>query len=367
MPNITKNIEKSTIVGCFLGHNVYFCALKRRKYLSIMINRELIRLKVVQLSYAYYQNGNHKLDAAENDLFTSLSKAYDLYLYMLSLMVEVTRIAERAYLTAVQRAERLGEEKQPNPRFVNNQFIAQLRVNRQLEDFTENQKKTWANDEDFVRRTYKRITESDEYNEWMSRTDTPSYEEDRDFWRRLYKSVLVDDDDLDQTLEEKSIFWNDDRFIVDTFVMKTIKQFEKKNGANQELLPEFRDDEDKEFARRLFRASMLGADSYRMLIQQSLHNWDLERVALMDLIVMQTALAEMMTFPNIPLMVTINEYVDISKFYSTPRSGGYINGILDALARRLIAEGKLKKELPTVHRGGQEPVADNTTEQTPEK
>lgn len=311
-----------------------------------MINRELIRLKVVQLSYAYYQNGSHQLATAENDLFTSLSKAYDLYLYMLELMVEITRIAERAYLTAIQRAERLGETQRPNPRFVNNQFVAQLRVNHQLQDFRENQKKTWANDEDFVRRLYKCVTESQEYQEWMAKTDSPSYAEDRDFWRRLYKAVIVDNEDLDQLLEEKSIFWNDDRFIVDTFVLKTIKHFEKKNGANQELLPEYRDEEDREFARRLFRASMLGADNYRMIISQSLRNWDLERLALMDLIVMQTAIAEMLTFPNIPLTVTINEYVDISKFYSTPRSGGYINGMLDAIARRLIEEGKLKKDLP---------------------
>lgn len=311
-----------------------------------MINRELIRLKVVQLSYAYYQNGSHQLATAENDLFTSLSKAYDLYLYMLELMVEITRIAERAYLTAIQRAERLGETQRPNPRFVNNQFVAQLRVNHQLQDFRENQKKTWANDEDFVRRLYKCVTESQEYQEWMAQTDSPSYAEDRDFWRRLYKAVIVDNEDLDQLLEEKSIFWNDDRFIVDTFVLKTIKHFEKKNGANQELLPEYRDEEDREFARRLFRASMLGADNYRMIISQSLRNWDLERLALMDLIVMQTAIAEMLTFPNIPLTVTINEYVDISKFYSTPRSGGYINGMLDAIARRLIEEGKLKKDLP---------------------
>ena len=311
-----------------------------------MINRELIRLKVVQLSYAYYQNGCHQLPTAENDLFTSLSKAYDLYLYMLELMVEITRIAERAYLTAIQRAERLGEAQRPNPRFVNNQFVAQLRVNHQLQDFRENQKKTWANDEDFVRRLYKSVTESQEYQEWMAKTDSPTYAEDRDFWRRLYKAVIVDNEDLDQLLEEKSIFWNDDRFIVDTFVLKTIKHFEKKNGANQELLPEYRDEEDREFARRLFRASMLGADNYRMIISQSLRNWDLERLALMDLIVMQTAIAEMLTFPNIPLTVTINEYVDISKFYSTPRSGGYINGMLDAIARRLIEEGKLKKDLP---------------------
>ncbi len=310
-----------------------------------MINRELIRLKVVQMTYAYYQNGNNKLDAAEKELFFSLSKAYDLYLYMLELMVEITRMAERALITATQRAQRLGESEMPDARFVNNQFIAQLRVNHQLTDFIESQKKTWADEEDFVRRMYKLVIESDIYKEWMQKTTPPTYDEDRELWRKLYKELLVDNDDLDQLLEEKSVYWNDDRFIVDTFVLKSIKRFEKKNGANQQLLPEYRDEDDKEFARRLFRASLLGADNYRMMITQSLHNWELERVALMDLVILQTALAEMMTFPQIPLVVTINEYVDIAKFYSTPRSGGYINGTLDTIARRLIEEGKLKKTL----------------------
>lgn len=310
-----------------------------------MINRELIRLKVVQMTYAYYQNGNNKLDAAEKELFFSLSKAYDLYLYMLELMVEITRMAERALITATQRAQRLGESEMPDARFVNNQFIAQLRVNHQLTDFIESQKKTWADEEDFVRRMYKLVIESDIYKEWMQKTTPPTYDEDRELWRKLYKELLVDNDDLDQLLEEKSVYWNDDRFIVDTFVLKSIKRFEKKNGANQQLLPEYRDEDDKEFARRLFRASLLGADNYRMMITQSLHNWELERVALMDLVILQTALAEMMTFPQIPLVVTINEYVDIAKFYSTPCSGGYINGTLDTIARRLIEEGKLKKTL----------------------
>lgn len=313
-----------------------------------MINRELIRLKVVQLSYAYYQNGSNKLDSAEKELFFSMSKAYDLYLYMLELMVDITSMAERAYMTATQRAARLGETETPSARFVNNQFIAQLRVNHQLKDFVENQKKTWADDEEFVRRLFKRITESDIYQEWMQETKAPTYDEDRELWRRIYKNIIVEDEELDQLLEEKSLYWNDDRFIVDTFVLKSIKRFEKKNGANQELLPEYRDEEDKEFARRLFRASLLGTDHYRMLISQFLHNWELERVAFMDLIILQTALAEMLTFPQIPLTVTINEYVDIAKYYSTPRSGSYINGMLDAIARRLIEEGKLKKTLPQV-------------------
>lgn len=310
-----------------------------------MINRELIRLKVLQQTYAFYQNGNNKLDAAEKELFFSLSKAYDLYLYMLELMVEVNRIAEQTLVTATNRYNRVHEGEPPSARFVNNQFIAQLAKNQQLKDFVENQKKTWADDEDFVRRLYSHITQSEIYQEWMQRSDNPTYEEDKELWRQIYRKIIVEYEDLDQLLEDKSLFWNDDRFIVDTFVLKTIRRFEKKNGANQELLPEYRDDEDREFARRLFRASILGAENYRMLISQSLHNWDLERVAFMDMLILQTALAEMFTFPQIPITVTINEYVDLAKYYSTPRSGGYVNGMLDAIARRLIAEGKLRKEM----------------------
>ena len=310
-----------------------------------MINRELIRIKVVQQTYAYYQNGSHKLDTAEKDLFFSLSKSYDLYLYMLELLVELNRMAERAFITATNRYNRLHEGAAPSPRFVNNQFIAQLEKNRQLRDFVENQKKSWADDEEFVRRLYNRIVESETYQEWMARTDEPTYEDDKMLWRHIYRRVIMEDEEMDHFLEEKSLFWNGDRFIVDSFVLKTMKLFNKKTGPDQPLLPEYNDEDDPEFARRLLRASLLGADHYRALIAQSLHNWEIERVALMDLIVMQTALAEMLTFPQIPISVTINEYVDIAKYYSTPRSGSYINGLLDAIARRLIAEGKLKKTI----------------------
>ncbi|MCR4994270.1 MAG: transcription antitermination factor NusB [Bacteroidales bacterium] len=310
-----------------------------------MINRTLIRQKVVQQTYAFYQNGTHKLDLVEKDLFYSLSKSYDLYLYMLELMVELNHIAERTFITATNRYNRLHDGTAPSPRFINNQFIAQLEKNRQLRDFAENQKKTWANEEDYVRRLYKRLTESEVYKEWMDCTDESDYEEDKRLWRRIYMKVIVADEELDHLLEEKSLFWNDDRFIVDSFVIKTIKSFEKKHGAEQPLLPEYSDDDGAEFARRLLRSSLLSADTYRAMISKSLRNWDIDRLALMDLYIMQTALAEMLSFSQIPISVTINEYVDIAKYYSTPQSASYINGMLDAIARRLIDEGKLKKEM----------------------
>ncbi len=312
-----------------------------------MINRELIRLKVVQLTYAHYQNGDRMVDTAEKELFKSLAKAYDLYLLMLQLVVELGRMAERTYETAVSRANRLGLSEMPSSRFVDNRFITLLSNSEELQDAASAQKLSWTDDVDFVRRLYKRIQASDIYAKWMASADTPTFEAERDLWRRIYKNIIIADEELEQVLEDKSIYWNDDRFIIDTFVLKTINHIEPTMGRHQELLPEYRDEDDREFARRLFRASLLSADSYRNIIAQFLRGWDLSRVALMDLIVMQIAIAEMLTFPQIPLQVTINEYVNIAKVYSTPRSGAYVNGMLDSIARALIADGKLRKTLDT--------------------
>ena len=333
---------------------------------NFMVNRELIRLKVIQLTYAYYQNGNSNLDIAEKELTFSLSKAYDLYLYMLSLMVEVNRMAERGVETATNRERRIGEGVAPSTKFIDNKFMAQLQVNQQLQEFTDGQKKTWADEEDFVRRLYKQVLASDVYKEWMSDNCETTFEEDRDFWRRLYRSVFVENEDLDQILEDKSLYWNDDRFIVDTFVMKTIKRFSPKGGSRQPLLPEFKDEEDREFATRLFRASLLGSENYRMMVSQMLHNWDLNRLALMDLIIMQTALAEICTFPNIPVSVTINEYVEIAKMYSTPQSGRYVNGMLDAIARKLVEEGKIRKMMSEPRASDEQAEAEETASETDE-
>ena len=145
-------------------------------------------------------------------------------------------------------------------------------------------------------------------------------------------------------LEDQSLYWNDDKEIVDTFVLKTIKRFDPKNGDRQELLPEFKDEDDKDFARRLFRRAILNADYYRHLISQHSRNWDLNRVAVMDVIIMQIALAEILSFPNIPVNVSLNEYVEIAKLYSTPKSGAFINGTLDGIVKQLKQESKLTKE-----------------------
>ncbi|MBR5194144.1 MAG: transcription antitermination factor NusB [Bacteroidaceae bacterium] len=307
-----------------------------------MINRVLIRLKIVQIVYAYYQNGGKNLDTAEKELFFSLSKAYDLYNYLLLLMVEVTKQAERKQNAAKAKLLPSAEELYPNTKFVDNRFIAQLEVNEQLRQFSESQKKTWENENEFVKNLCEKIMASDTYKNYMD-AETSSYDEDRELWRKLYKTIIFDNDDLDQVLEDQSLYWNDDKEIVDTFVLKTIKRFEEEKGAKQELLPEFKDDEDQDFARRLFRRAILNADYYRHLISENTKNWDLDRVSFMDVVIMQIALAEILSFPNIPVSVSLNEYVEIAKLYSTPKSGSFINGTLDGIVNTLKKENKLTK------------------------
>lgn len=308
-----------------------------------MINREIIRIKIVQLTYAYYQNGNKNIDSAEKELFFSLSKAYDLYNYMLALIVSITKEARRQIEIVQSRARREGTDM-PSQKFAYNRFALQLEENKMLNDFIETQKKTWDNEIEFVRKLYKQITESQIYKDYMADT-VDSYAADRELWRKIYRTLIQENEELDALLEEQSLYWNDDKEIVDTFVLKTIKRFDEKNAAKQELLPEYDSEEDRDYARKLFRATIMNADEYQRYMSEASHNWDFNRLAYMDIVIMQIALAEIMTFPTIPISVTINEFVDIAKLYSTPRSGGYINGMLDAIARHLIQTGRLMKHM----------------------
>ena len=308
-----------------------------------MINREIIRTKIVQLTYAYYQNGNKNIDSAEKELFFSLSKAYDLYNYLLALMVAVAKEAKRRLEIAEAKALREGTDK-PSTRFAYNRFTLQLSENRQLCDFVSNLKHTWADEPEFVGKLFEQIEQSQIYRDYME-SKTDDYASDRELWRKIYRMFIQDNSELEALLEELSLYWNDDKDIVDTFVLKTIKRFEEQNGARQELLPEYDSEEDKDYARKLFRAAILNADEYQHYMSEASRNWDFSRLAYMDVIIMQIAIAEMLTFPSIPVSVTINEFVDIAKLYSTPKSGGYINGMLDAIARHLIKTNRMMKQM----------------------
>ena len=326
-----------------------------------MINRDLIRRKIVQLTYAYYQNGNNNMDNAEKELLFSLSKAYDLYNYMLLLVVAVTQEARKRYDVDMARSQREGIPA-PSQRFAFNRFAVQLEENKMLGEWIDAKNSSWDENVEFVRKLYVNITNSEIYQEYME-AETVSYDDDRELWRKLYKYFIMENDDLDALLEEKSLYWNDDKEIVDTFVLKTIKRFDPANKSDQELLPEYKDAEDRDFARKLFRATILNADQYQRYMSEASRNWDFSRLSYMEVVIMQIAIAELVTFPGIPATVTINEYVDLAKLYSTHRSGGYVNGMLDNITRYLIENGVVLKELPQRKnkRGKVEP---QTTEET---
>ncbi len=312
--------------------------------MSYMINRELIRLKAVQITYSFFQNGSKSPQAAEKELLFSLAKAYDLYNYMFLLMIELNRMALRTLEMRKSRLRRLGDSTQLSTKFVDNRFMLQLESNKQLKEFSDNQKNSWADEEEFIRSLYKKIEESEFYQDYM-KSPVGSYAEDREVWRLIYRNLICENEELDALLEEKSLYWNDDKAIVDTFVLKTINQFNEHSNADQPLLPEYHNEGDKEFAVRLIHRTLANAEYYQDLIASTTRRWELKRVALMDRVILQIALAEIISFPDIPVKVSINEYIEIAKMYSTPKSASYINGTLDCIVKKLIEENKLVKNV----------------------
>lgn len=310
-----------------------------------MINRELIRLKVVQLIYAYYQNEGKTLEVAEKELMFSLNKAYDLYEYLLTILVDLKKMAERKEESSRARNKRLGTNLQgltPDGRFAVNQFLVQLESNKQLGEYREKQKKEWIEEEAFLKKLYSQFMESEIYQFYLTKEDF-SYDADREVVRKLYKTCVCNNDDFDALLEDHSLYWNDDKEIVDSFVLKTIKRFTAESTDEQPLLPEYASEEDRNFAVSLFRSTIERSDETRQLIRENCRNWEFNRLAFMDVIISQIALTEILTFPTIPLNVSFNEYLDIAKVYSTPRSASYINGLLDHVVKKLKSENQLLK------------------------
>ncbi len=302
-----------------------------------MINRILIRIKVLQIVYSFYQNENGDIKVAEKELLFSLQKSYDLYHYFLLLILEITYLHERVLDNRKHKFIPSDGDLNPNTRLINNRFTHQLAENTSLKEYLAEHKLSWSNDQDFVKTLMDILIASDLYREYIENPND-SYETDKEFWRAFFKKHICGNEMVEEYLEEKSIYWNDDIDIVETFTLKTIKRFEEENGASQPLLPMFKDMEDREFAIKLFRQTLLNGKAYKERIDKHMKNWETERIANMDLIIMQVALAEIMHFPTIPINVTLNEYIDAAKYYSTPKSGTFINGILDSIV------GELKKE-----------------------
>lgn len=308
-----------------------------------MINRELIRLKVVQLVYAYYRNDGKTIETAQKELLFSLGKAYELYEYLLLLLVKVYELAGKKEEALRQRAQKGAAvlDGSVEARLAANAMLKQLAENKALLAYREN-RKDWIEEEAFVKQLFTTFTESDIFKMYLDKEDF-SYEADRELVRKLYKTYICHNEDFDDLIEEHSLYWNDDKFIIDSFVLKTIKRFTHESTPDQPLLPDYAADDDREFAIKLFQQSIRSEEETRTIISDGSKNWELNRLAFMDLIIMQIALTEVMTFPSIPVSVTFNEYLNIAKVYSTPRSAGYINGMLDHMVKWLRKQNKILK------------------------
>ena len=308
-----------------------------------MINRILIRIRVIQIVYAWYQNRNKDIMQVEKELLLGLQKSYDLYFYFLLMMVEITNLYEKRVNTKMNKFLPTPEDLNPSMHLINNQFIKQLRDNKTFVKYLTERPLSWEANESFLRGILDTIVASDTYKEY-SQIEKPTYIDDKDFWRKCFKAFIYRNEELDDILEDESIFWNDDIEIVQSFVHKTIKQFNKSEGEDQALLPMFNDEEDKEYAIKLLRETLLNELSYREQITRHAQNWDFERIAFMDVIIMQVAMAELYGFTSIPISVTLNEYIDIAKSYSTPKSSTFINGILDAVVTELRQDKTILKK-----------------------
>ena len=308
-----------------------------------MINRELIRLKVVQLVYAYYRNDGKTIETAQKELLFSLGKAYELYEYLLLLLVKVYELAVKKEEALRQRAQKGAAvlDDSVEARLAANALLKQLAENKALQAYREN-KKDWIEEEAFVKQLFTTFTESEVFKLYLDKEDF-SYEADRELVRKLYKTYICHNEDFDDLIEEHSLYWNDDKFIIDSFVLKTIKRFTQESTPDQPLLPDYASDDDREFAIKLFQQSIRSEEETRTIISNGSKNWEINRLAFMDLIIMQIALTEIMAFPTIPVNVTFNEYLNIAKAYSTPRSAGYINGMLDHMVKWLRKQNKILK------------------------
>ncbi|MBO4724074.1 MAG: transcription antitermination protein NusB [Bacteroidaceae bacterium] len=307
-----------------------------------MINRVLIRLKVVQVIYAYYQNGGQKTADADRELAQSIDSAYSLYKTLLFIPVAWARQIRKS----VARQQRMNAPHISRREILlaENRLLAQMESNAELDAYVQSNDFDWLFESDWMQNTCSAILESEAMEEYIQ-NEKFDFDADKELVRKLYKEFIEESDDLDTLLEEQNIYWNGDKELIDSFVLKTIKAFDDGKVGEQPLKTEFKDDEDRQFAIDLLHYGLEMAKEREEVVAANCRRWDPSRLAFLDVIIIQVALAEMIRFPQIPLKVSINEYVELAKLLSTPASGSFVNGMLDTIVKDMTAQGRLNKEL----------------------
>ncbi len=309
-----------------------------------MLSRRHIRIKVMQTLYAFTLNGSPDILKGESELVRSIHKLHELYVYQLSFLVEIVDFARQRMEEAKLKFLPTEEDLHPNTRFVENRIVRQLSRNLDFCRRADQLKISWKEEEEIVRRLYHAIRNSDMYKEYMSSPES-TFEKDQEFILDLFRQHINSEEALISFYEEKSIHWANDFPVASYYIDKTIRALEDELKDSDPLpgLPSEPDEEDRDFAVSLYRQTIRNSDEYGKMIAERTLNWDTERIAMLDMLLLKMALAEFLEFPTIPVKVSFNEYIEISKEYSTPKSKVFINGILDKLINELTLENKIKK------------------------
>jgi transcription antitermination protein NusB len=308
-----------------------------------MLNRRHLRVKVLQSLYAFFQSGNTALPIGEKELLFGIEKIYDLYLYQLSLIIETGTLARKIIHDNKNKHIPTPNDLNPNTRFINNACLISISENPVLGKRLKERKIGWSKSPEIVRKIFNQFKEGKHYQAYMELPEN-TFEHDRDLILKLLKNYICENELLHHFYEENSIYWLDDWELVNKMIIKNLKCM--KNGEENngfEPMKLYKEMEDKEFAIDLFRKTILNEKEFGPLIAGKTQNWDIDRIALMDIIIMKMALTEILKFPNIPIKVSLNEYIELSKMYSTPKSKVFVNGVLDKLVEELAKENKISK------------------------
>ena len=306
-----------------------------------MISRRMLRIKVVKALYAHMKSDADSLMASEKMLVTSIDKTYDLYFLLMSLVVEMAQYAEQRQEAAKNKKLPTYEDLNPNRKFVDNAVIRLLAQSDSVNDYLAAHKLSWAKYPELVKALFTQLEQSDYYKKYMTSQES-SFREDLALITEFYTRELEESEILESALDEMSILWNDDLGFALVMVTRTLSNM-RASHTDVKVLPKFKSIEDLDFARELFAKAAVNFDNYQAEIEKYTRNWDVERIAFMDNLIMATAVAELVTFPSIPVKVTLDEYIEIAKYYSTNGSSTFINGILDKIVASFTEEGKINK------------------------
>lgn len=306
-----------------------------------MISRRLLRIKALKALYAHLKSESESLMASEKTLIASIDKTYDLYFQMLSLIVEVARYADERQQAAMQKKLPTYEDLNPNRKFVENAVVHLIAESDSVNDYLAAHKLSWARYPELIKALYLQLEQSEYYKKYMTSQER-SFREDLALVTDFYTNELESSEMLEEVLDEQSILWNDDLGFALIMVTRTLSNM-RQSHRDVKVLPKFKSEEDLEFAMELFEKAAVNYDSNLEVIEQFTRNWDIERIAFMDNVIMVTAMAELTSFPSIPVKVTLDEYIEIAKYYSTASSSTFINGVLDKVVNTLTEEGRINK------------------------